>query len=73
MILSDTTFSILLTLYFFVSVVFDDNPCDRDPCVHGNCVDLVLDFRCDCFLGYKGRSCSGNFKMHLKETTFYAG
>ena len=47
----------------FCSIVFDDtdNPCELNPCIHGNCVDLVSDYRCDCFPGYGGRICSGNF------------
>ena len=47
---------------YFCSLVFDDNPCEHDICVHGNCTDLVLDYRCDCFLGYGGRNCSGIFR-----------
>ena len=38
--------------------MFDDNACDPDPCVYGNCTDLVLDYRCDCFPGYDSRDCS---------------
>ena len=41
-----------------VNVVFDDNACDLEPCVHGNCTDLVLDYRCDCFPGYGDKNCS---------------
>ena len=44
-------------------VVFDGDSCDPDPCVNGTCVDLVLDYRCDCDPGFSGRNCSSELKM----------
>ena len=37
---------------------FDGDSCDPDPCVNGNCTDLVLDYRCTCSPGYWGKNCS---------------
>ena len=63
---------ISLIILFFCSVVFDDNACDLDPCVHGNCTDLVLDYRCECFPGYGDKNCSSKSTFILKMLIHFA-
>ena len=46
------------------TVVFDGDSCDPDPCVNGACVDLVLDYRCDCDPGITGKNCSCKLSVH---------
>uniref|UniRef100_A0A8W8NB22 Uncharacterized protein n=1 Tax=Magallana gigas TaxID=29159 RepID=A0A8W8NB22_MAGGI len=35
----------------------DVNECQSSPCIHGNCSDLVNEYRCQCFPGYEGLQC----------------
>ena len=50
-------------VYCYEHVVFDyhlipdGNECSPNPCVQGNCTDLISDYRCDCPSGYSGRHC----------------
>ena len=34
-----------------------DHPCDSPCCGHGNCIDGISAFRCDCDPGWEGRFC----------------
>ena len=36
----------------------DINECRPDPCVHGNCTDLINDYLCSCDPGYIAKNCS---------------
>ncbi len=36
------------------------NECAANPCVHGNCTDLIADYRCTCVRGFTGKNCSVN-------------
>ena len=38
--------------------ITDINECKLDPCVHGNCTDLINNYSCSCDPGYNGRNCS---------------
>ena len=38
--------------------ITDINECKRDPCVYGNCSDLINNYSCSCYPGYNGRNCS---------------
>ena len=33
------------------------NECESDPCIHGNCTDMINDYSCACFKGYGGTDC----------------
>ena len=35
----------------------DEDECDPDSCVHGDCTDLFVDYKCTCDRGYDGRNC----------------
>ena len=35
----------------------DINECLLQPCLNGNCTDLVNDFTCTCDDGYDGKNC----------------
>ena len=35
----------------------DINECASDPCIHGNCTDVVNGYICSCELGYEGTHC----------------
>ena len=32
--------------------------CSPNPCIHGNCTDLIANFSCDCEPGWRGETCS---------------
>ena len=36
----------------------DINECEPNPCVYGNCTDLINNYSCSCDPGYNGRNCS---------------
>ena len=36
----------------------DINECKLDPCVHGNCTDLINDYSFSCDPGYYGKNCN---------------
>ena len=37
------------------------NECESNPCgVNGKCLDLVNEFKCECYSGYKGVTCQEN-------------
>ena len=48
----------LFNLYRTFVVITDINECEFDPCVHGNCTDLINNYSCLCDPGYNGRNCS---------------
>ena len=35
----------------------DGDECDSNPCVHGDCTDLFVDYMCTCPRGYGGKNC----------------
>ena len=39
--------------------IVDNNPCDPDPCTHGQCVASGRTYRCTCNTGYSGTTCNG--------------
>ena len=40
--------------------IVDTDPCNPDPCSHGRCKRVGTDYRCKCYSGYSGSTCSGN-------------
>lgn len=40
--------------------IVDTDPCNPDPCSHGRCKRVGTGYRCKCFSGYSGSTCSGN-------------
>ena len=46
------------SLSFYVNLVPDGNDCSPNPCRNGaTCIDLILNYRCNCRGGYAGRQC----------------
>ena len=42
----------------------DINECQSDPCVYGNCTDLINGYSCNCNAGYTDENCStSKFKI----------
>ena len=41
-----------------VGTCIDINECAARPCIHGDCVDLVNDFNCNCHDGWEGKVCN---------------
>ena len=41
-------------------VISDTDPCDPDPCAHGRCKPVGTGYRCKCYSGYSGSTCTGN-------------
>jgi hypothetical protein len=39
--------------------IVDYNPCDPDPCIHGQCVTSGETYTCTCNSGYSGTACDG--------------
>ena len=35
--------------------------CESSPCVHGQCINTVNGYTCDCDIGYRGENCDGIF------------
>ena len=45
----------LMYNYEFLS---DGDECDPNPCIHGNCIDGLVDYACSCPPGFDGKNCS---------------
>ena len=37
--------------------ILDEDECDPDSCVHGDCIDRFVDYMCVCDRGYDGKNC----------------
>lgn len=37
--------------------LLDVDECQSSPCIHGNCSDLINEYRCQCLPGYDGLQC----------------
>ena len=66
MCVSVTDISITCT-YFFIFLlniyILDINECGSNPCVHGDCNDLVAGYTCTCDIGWEGTGCEiGKYK-----------
>lgn len=47
------------------------NECLADPCVRGNCTDLINDFNCICPVGYTGKRCQKDINECLSSPCKY--
>ena len=45
-----------IKLLFYI-VFADNDECSSNPCLNGQCTDLVNQFACDCAVGWLGVSC----------------
>ena len=48
---------IWMNIISFLTDVSDIDECLSDPCVHGNCTDLVNGYKCTCEDWYGGTNC----------------
>ena len=61
-------------MYFFFGTpcIFppaDNYECSPNPCVHGNCIDLINIYQCNCPPDYQGVHCdTGNIAIHPSMT-----
>jgi hypothetical protein len=54
-ILKDTQSGVL----YYIMYIVDNNPCNPDPCTHGQCVASGETYTCTCNSGYSGTICDG--------------
>ena len=46
------------------------NVCNSNPCVHGNCSDSMVGYKCQCSNGYIGKNCNMIGKLANIEIKF---
>ena len=59
-------YDVLLMTCFAVDIDW----CENHECVHGQCVDDIETYNCECERGYNGTFCEGNVAMQWKTENF---